>query len=129
MREIINPDLYHCSRKSSDFFEGWYFKIVDNRFTLNNINLDLEYTNEANIKNYIKGNLEFINIFKWKDNIITPGSMECYSQVCALDGDILGNLNINGEDIDFKGFLIGLRIKDKFYKFTTINNSKLTLKK
>lgn len=239
MNTILNPNLYHGSKKEKDFFEGWYFKIVDknnlykfafipgislgksinehhsfiqivdgfnikynyirfnkndfnfnnnnfkigvasNTFSLNNINLNLKYD-----KKYIKGTLSFTNLIKWKDSIINPGSMgfynylkfmECYSQVCALDGDIVGKLEIDGKYIDFtggkiyieknwgksfpkswvwiqsnsfkeknvsitcslatipfpikdfRGFLIGVTLGNKFLSFTTINNSKLELK-
>ncbi len=247
MKTIINPDFYHGSKKTTNFFEGWYFKVVDknnlykfalipgialddntnsshsfiqivdgyniaydyikfkpsdfnydntkdifsinvatNSFSLDSVNLNLVYINKSNKKRSIKGNLKFTNIFKWKDNAINPGSMgfynyltfmECYSQVCALDGDIIGKLNICGQEIDFtggkvyieknwgksfpkswlwvqsnnfeqdevsvtcslatipfplkdfRGFLIGLRYKDKFYNFSTINRSKLILNK
>jgi len=154
MKTILNPDLYHGGKKEKDFFEGWYFKIVDkdnlykfafipgislgkssnehhsfiqivdgfdtkynylrfdksdfkfdnsstdfkigvnsNIFSLDKINLNLKYDNRS-----IKGNLLFKNIIKWKGSIINPGSMgfynylnfmECYSQVCALNGDIV----------------------------------------
>ena len=245
MKTILNPDLFHGNKKKLNFFEGWYFKIVDkkglyklaiipgialgnkdldhhsfiqvvdcknikynyikfkksdfsydntqgifnvsilsNEFSLSHMNLNLVYI-DSNKKYTIKGSLEFTDIFKWNGSILNPGSMgfynylnfmECYAQVCALDGNIIGSLNINGEEIDFtggsvyieknwgssfprswvwiqsndfdtpdvsitcslatipfpvrdfKGFLIGLRIKDKFYKFTTINRSKLTIK-
>lgn len=240
MKTMLNPDLYHGSKKKKNFFEGWYFKIVDknnlnkfafipgislgqcvnehhsfiqvldglnikynylkfdksdfnfnnnndfkiniksNTFSLNNINLNLKYND-----NTIIGNLKFKNIVKWNDSFINPGSMgfynylnfmECYSQVCAVNGDIVGKLNINGKLIDFtggkvyieknwgksfpkswvwiqsnsfkehnvsvtcslatipfpikgfKGFLIGVTLKNKFISFTTINNSKLNLK-
>jgi hypothetical protein len=29
VRAILNPDLYHGYNKKNNFFEGWYFKIVD----------------------------------------------------------------------------------------------------
>lgn len=245
MKTILNPDLYHGAKKTKNFFEGWYFKIVDknnlykfafipgiaygettsqhhsfiqivncydikynylkfkesdfsynnssfyidinkNRFSLNGLNLNLNYVDKSsNNKQSINGNLLFKNISKWPDSIINPGSMgfynyllfmECYSQVCILNGDIEGSLNINGTEIDFtggkvyveknwghsfpkswvwiqsnnfknptvsvtcslatipfpvmdfKGFLIGLTIGNKFYSFTTINRSKLNLK-
>lgn len=239
MKTILNPDLYHGKNKNKNFFEGWYFKIVDknnlykfafipgiaygesksqhhsfiqivnchnisyeylkfkeneftynnhnfhiainkNLFSLNGINLNLNYK-----KNLIKGNLKFKNISKWPSTFINPGSMgiynyllfmECYSQVCILNGDIEGSLSINGTEVDFtggkvyveknwgssfpkswvwiqsnnfknpsvsvtcslatipfpikdfRGFLIGLTINNKFYSFTTINRSKLNLK-
>lgn len=238
MKNIINPDLYHGSKKSKNFFEGWYFKIVDknntykfafipgisygnypchhhsfiqivngrdttydyerfteksfrvnndnfkisidsNTFSLDGMNLHLRYKNR-----YIIGDLKFKNIAKWPDTTINPGSMgfynylsfmECYSQVCILDGDIIGSLNIDGTLVDFtggkvyveknwgksfpkswlwiqsnsfeakkvsvtcslatipfpvksfRGFLIGVSIGNKFYRFTTMNKSKLKL--
>ncbi|WP_042275233.1 tocopherol cyclase family protein [Faecalimicrobium dakarense] len=239
MKSLINPDLYHGIGKNNNFFEGWYFKIVDknnlykfafipgisfgqkksenhsfiqiidssnneykyikfnenafkfnnknfkigirsNIFSLDKISLNLKYKNKT-----IRGNLSFKNIIKWKSSLLNPGSMgfynylsfmECYSQVCVLNGDIIGNLQVNGELVDFtggkvyieknwgksfpkswvwiqsnnfrnptvsvtcslatipfpirnfRGFLIGVTIGKEFYRFTTINNSKLTLK-
>ena len=29
MKEIFNPNLYHGTNKNNNFFEGWYYKIVD----------------------------------------------------------------------------------------------------
>ncbi|QAA31789.1 tocopherol cyclase family protein [Clostridium manihotivorum] len=159
----------------------FYVKLGDNSFSLDGINLNINENKEK-----ICGSLHFENIIKWPDSSINPGSMgfynylnfmECYSQVCAVDGDIKGKLNINGRDIDFTGgklyveknwgkafpysyiwvqgnsfengdgslscsighiplptplksftgFLIGLYAKDRFYKFTTINRSKLSI--
>lgn len=152
--------------------------IIDNNtFSLDGLSLNISQ-NHINIS----GSLSFNNIIKWKDSIINPGSMgfynylnfmECYSQVCALDGNINGSLTINGENIDFnggkiyieknwgksfpvewlwiqsncfkdnrasvtcslgeipfpiknfRGFLIGVTIDNKFYKFTTMNRSKI----
>ena len=34
-KNIINPDLYHGNNKKSNFFEGWYFKLVDKN--MNNV--------------------------------------------------------------------------------------------
>ena len=31
MKEIFNPNLYHGKHKSKNFFEGWYYKIVDKK--------------------------------------------------------------------------------------------------
>lgn len=166
MNNIQKPDLYHGYNKKRNFFEGWYFKVVDknnlyrfafipgislgnsnsdhhsfiqvvdgfnikynylkfnknefkfnndkfkisvnkNIFSLDKISLNLNY-NDINIK----GNLIFKNIIKWKDSIINPGSMgfynylkfmECYSQVCALNGDIVGELEVDGKIVDFTG--------------------------
>lgn len=166
MREIFNPDLYHGKHKKRNYFEGWYFKIVDkkndhklaiipgisygnnedencsfiqilngkelyckylyydiddfrynnskfricihtNIFTLKNLNLSIN-TDDIGIN----GNIVFKNLVRWPSTIINPGSMgffnllkfmECYSQVCVLNGSIVGDLNINGESIDFTG--------------------------
>lgn len=246
MKTIINPDLYHGKNKDDNFFEGWYFKIVDknnkykfafipgvafdkkhntshsfiqivdgynvdynylsfnankfkfnnnnfkisvdnNTFSLKNIKLNLSYLNKSNnTYKSIKGNLDFVNTKKWDDNILNPGSMgfynyfsfmECYSQVCLVNGGIKGSLLIDSKNIDFTGgsiyieknwgksfptswiwiqsnnfkekdvsvtcslgkvpflvtkftgFLIGVTVKDKFYKFTTMNLSKVKIKK
>lgn len=172
MKTILNPDLYHGEKKRKNFFEGWYFKIVDknnlykfafipgmaygemtqhnhsfiqivdchnikynylkfqessftynndnfhvsvnkNKFSLTGINLNLNYTDESSKDtNSIMGSIEFKNIIKWPDTVINPGSMgfynyllfmECYSQVCILNGDIEGGLEINGTYVDFTG--------------------------
>ncbi|WP_455539937.1 tocopherol cyclase family protein [Terrisporobacter sp.] len=166
MKEIFNPNLYHGAHKRKNFFEGWYYKIVDkkgnykiaiipgvsygnndnehhcfiqivngidlkynylsygidnfkynnnpfricvnsNIFTLDGINLSISQNNF-----YIKGNLVFKNTVKWPDSMINPGSMglynylkfmECYSQVCVLNGSVVGCLAINEKNIDFTG--------------------------
>lgn len=166
MKEIFNPNLYHGKHKNKNFFEGWYFKIVDkkndcklaiipgisygnndddhhsfiqvlngkesnfnylsydindfrydnnkfricinsNIFTLDSMNLSINYNNLS-----IHGNLIFKNLVKWPGSIINPGSMgfynylkfmECYSQVCSLNGSIVGSLSINGANVDFTG--------------------------
>lgn len=85
------------------------FNIIvgESSFSLDEINLNIQRQDEK-----ILGRLVFKNIVKWPDNIINPGSMgfynylnfmQCYSQVCAVDGDIEGSLNIDGSEIDFKG--------------------------
>lgn len=166
MKEIFNPNLYHGKHKNKNYFEGWYFKIVDKRndyklaiipgisygrdenehcsfiqilngkelyckyfsydiddfrynnnkfricihtniFTLQNLNLSIS-SDGFNIN----GNIVFKNLVKWPGSILNPGSMgfynylkfmECYSQVCVLNGSIVGDLNINGENVDFTG--------------------------
>lgn len=235
-----NPDIYHGKKKRKNFFEGWYFKIVQPRtgytycfipgvfiaseegyshsfiqvlkgnendfnylrftkdefsastsefnlkveessFSLNQININIDKPNEK-----IFGTLNFYNIIKWPDSVVNPGSMgfynylsfmQCYSQVCAVDGCIMGKLSINGEIVDFTGgklyieknwgrsfpysyiwvqgnsfregdgsvtcsighiplpfpcrsftgFLIGIYASGRFYKFTSINRSTLSI--
>lgn len=175
--------LYNYCRYPIDSFSysnnPFHIKIDKNYFSLDGLFIDIS---QDNIN--IIGSLSFHNIVKWKDSIINPGSMgfynylsfmECYSQVCALNGDIKGTLTINDEVIDFnggkiyieknwgksfpvewlwiqsncfndsratvtcslgeipfpiknfRGFLIGVTIDDRFYKFTTINRSKISL--
>ena len=161
----IHPDLYHGANKRKNFFEGWYFKIVDksgtyalafipgisfgnkneenhsfiqvinainhtyhyhrfqpdllisnknflqikisnNEFSQENIEIDIN-----NDKESIKGFLDFGPGVKWPDSKLNPGSMgfynhfsfmECYSQVCAIDGTIIkGKLEINDKIVDF----------------------------
>lgn len=166
MKEYFNPNLYHGKHKNKNFFEGWYFKIVDkkndyklaiipgiyygndkrdhhcfiqvvngNKYDFNYLSYDIDdfkYNNSEfrvcinsniftlkNINLYIhcnnlnlNGNLIFKNVVKWPDSIINPGSMgfynylkfmEFYSQVCILNGSIIGDLNINGVNINFTG--------------------------
>ena len=232
----IHPDLYHGEKKHQNFFEGWYFKIVDptNKYTLalipgiafgenrsehhafvqvvNFVDFSYDYyrypvadfstdkkplqirvaNNEFSFKQIsvttkaVSGELALGELIKWPDSKLNPGSMgfynhfpfmECYTQVCALDGIIKGGmLNIGGRVIDFtggrfyieknwgksfpsswiwiqsnsfpdhqatvtcslgvvpmpggykfRGFLIGVTVDNKFYRFTTINRSSLTL--
>lgn len=240
LRAVRNPDIYHGKNKIANFFEGWYFKIVqpysgytycfipgvfltnkeehshsfiqlikghegsfkylkykkddfnasssefnlqvgESFFSLDQIRLNINHEGEC-----ILGTLYFENIIKWPDSIINPGSMgfynylgfmQCYSQVCVVDGSTRGKLIINGEKVDFTGgkvyieknwgkafpysyiwvqgncfkggdgavtcsighvplpfpfksftgFLIGVKIKDQFFKFTTINRSDLSI--
>lgn len=239
IKSVINPDVYHGNNKKSNFFEGWYFKLVDKNRTkalsfipgiylgkslenshsfiqiLEGHKANYSYKkfltdefvssnkNEFNISiadnsfslkeislnirddtNKVKGCISFKNIVKWPDSLLNPGSMgyynfipcmQCYSQVSAIDMKLRGLLYINDEEIDFnggngyieknwgsdfpyswiwvqcnsfknrkasiscsighipfmitsfRGFLIGLYIDDKFYKFTTINKSTLNI--
>ena len=171
IRKLINPDIYHGWNKKSNFFEGWYFKLVDassqhvfvfipgihlgnskefshsfiqilkgkevnynylrfspddfvatsnhlrisiknNYFSLEQVSVDI---NNPEIN--IKGTVTFKNVLKWPDTFLNPGSMgfynyiphmQCYSQVCVMDMDLEGHLNIDGKEIDFckgKGYI------------------------
>ncbi|WP_235069301.1 tocopherol cyclase family protein [Turicibacter sp. TJ11] len=232
----INPDLYHGHDQYTNFFEGWYFKIVDatatyalalipgiarsedakehhsfiqvvnlvnHTYNYYRFNVNDFYSNNHHLKlniginefsfNKIVVNLEDLNGVlylgtpkKWPDSKLNPGSMgfynylpfmECYSQVCAIDGEIEeGHLKIGEQVIDFsngkyyieknwgksfptswiwiqsnsfadhratvtcslgivpfpilkefRGFLIGVTVDDKFYSFTTMNRSKINI--
>ncbi len=81
--------------------------ILNNKFRGSNIYLDIK-----NSTNAIKGLLEFENITKWSNNFINPSSMggynyliflNCFTQVCALEGFVFGSLNINGREVDYSG--------------------------
>lgn len=238
MKKLINPNLFHGKNKKTNFFEGWYYKIINkngrtfafipgislgekndsshsfiqvldgnnikydylsfpkeyffwndspfsitvenSNFNLSNLSVDLNFNGIS-----LNGYLDFHNLKFWEDSFINPGSMgfynyipnmECYSHVCAIDGSTSGSITLNGELIDFtdgkvyieknwgksfptewlwvqcnsfstgnasitcslgeipfplrnfRGFLIAVSIGDKFYKFTTMNGSKITLK-
>lgn len=158
----------------------FHVAVGESTFSLNQIHLNINQQNEK-----IFGTLHFDHITKWPDSKINPGSMgfynyidfmQCYSQVCAINGNINGKLTMNGETVDFTGgklyieknwgkafpysylwvqgnsfekgngsitcsighipfpiksftgFLIGLNIKGRFYKFTSINRSTLSIK-
>ena len=166
LNKILNPDLFHGGNKEKNFFEGWYFKLVDkegkNSYALipgvflgsrkeySHSFIQILHGNEAlylykkykvedfrwhegkfaiNVKDNIfslkgikvdindsvisvKGKVKFNNIVKWPNTILNPGSMgfynyipfmQCYSQVCSLNMDLSGFLEINGEIIDFNG--------------------------
>jgi len=161
----LNPDLYHGWNKRKNFFEGWYFKIVepetqqvfafipgifmgkeepqshsfiqlvngqthdyrykkfstqdfnalrnkfevkiaDNLFSLEQLKLNIKDSAFS-----VKGQLYFKNILKWPDSKLNPGSMgfynyiprmQCYSQVCSMDMDVDGYLEVNNQQIEFK---------------------------
>ncbi|MFO7951462.1 MAG: tocopherol cyclase family protein [Bacillota bacterium] len=170
LKSLRNPDLYH-GRRGKNYFEGWYFKLVDNqmknafafipgvffspdgeydhafiqvvdgmkrtyqyeRFTTNEFSaakdtflvnvagssfgrsgIDFSLAREgANIK----GRVDFRNHLGWPDNFLNPGSMgfynyipgmQCYAQVCAMDFDLKGSLEINEQPVNFsagKGYI------------------------
>ncbi|MTI68292.1 MAG: hypothetical protein FH753_17055 [Firmicutes bacterium] len=102
---------YNYIKYSENYFKYnnkvFQINIDKNYFSLDKLNLDLKFNNKT-----IKGNLKLKNIKKWPDTFINPGSMgfynyfwfmECYSQVCAQNGEIEGALNIDNEMIDFTG--------------------------
>jgi len=151
--------------------------IDGNVFSKDGVALNMDHSGAK-----LEGNLQFTNHQKWPDSFINPGSMgfynyilkmQCYSQVCSMDFDLQGSLQVNGRQIlfdggrgyieknwgssfpyswvwvqcnhfdsaraslscslahipflftSFRGFLIGLCANDTFYKFTTMNGSKI----
>ncbi len=165
LKSLRNPDLYH-GRLGKNFFEGWYFKLVDRdmehafafipgvffspdpehdhafiqivdgikktyryerypskKFSASQdiFSVDIagssfgrsgiSFNPDGNAGN-INGELEFSNHLAWPDSILNPGSMgfynyilkmQCYSQVCAMDFDLNGSLEVNGQIVDFNG--------------------------
>lgn len=76
--------------------------IAGNLFSLEGIKLNLQGDGLS-----LSANLHFKNIQRWPDSLINPGSMgfynyltfmECYSQVCAIDGIASGTLTINEKE-------------------------------
>lgn len=83
------------------------FKLGQSSFSLNQMSLNINQAYEK-----ISGTLYFNSIIRWPGSRINPGSMgfynylsfmQCYSQVCAVDGVVSGKLIINEEEIDFTG--------------------------
>ncbi len=166
-KQMVNPDLYHGRNSMRDFFEGWYFKVVDRsgkysfalipgvfwgkqenehhaflqildgkdvsyqyitlptsafrttdrpfavvltdvgKFTLQGFSVTVQ-TQQCNIE----GELSFTYTKRWSDSWLSPGSMgaynfipgmQCYSQVCAMEVGLSGELMKNGETISFDG--------------------------
>jgi len=111
--QILNGDKHDFTylKFTKDNFKfnhkPFYIEINNNYFSLRELRLN-HYDNHIQLV----GSLRFIDCIKWPDSIINPGSMgfynylkfmECYSQVCCLDGGIVGKLLINNEEIDFTG--------------------------
>lgn len=100
------PDSFKYSEDKLDI------QVDKNQFSLDGFSLDVDFENTK-----ISGSINFLEIFKWPDTLLNPGSMgfynyltfmECYSQVCALDISLSGSLNINGEEVSFengKGYI------------------------
>ncbi len=81
--------------------------IEENRFGREGISFNLNRPQAV-----ISGDLTFKNHLDWPDSFLSPGSMgfynyiprmQCYAQVCAMDFDLEGELDINGRPVDFSG--------------------------
>jgi len=99
----LKNSMMHFNAKNNQL----YIEVDKNTFSLSEMRLNY-YSEDFQMI----GTLKFIDLIKWPDSIINPGSMgfynyllfmECYSQVCCLDGRIIGKLLINNEEIDFTG--------------------------
>jgi len=102
---------YNYERFPEDRFQAardvFSVAIEENCFGREGLSLDLNRPRVA-----ISGELAFKNHLDWPDSILSPGSMgfynyiprmQCYAQVCAMDFDLEGTLDINGRVIDFSG--------------------------
>ncbi len=165
LKSLRNPDLYH-GRLGKNYFEGWYFKLVDSqmkntfafipgvffspageydhafiqvadgvkkKFTYERFSTE-EFSAARDVFSVnvagssfgrsgldfnllgeeakIKGRVDFSRHLTWPDNFLNPGSMgfynyipkmQCYAQVCSMDFDLNGSLEINGQFVDFRG--------------------------
>ena len=165
-KPVFNPDLYHGHRRRRNFFEGWYFKLVDanqeevfafipglikgkkaehshsfihlidgSKAFMHYLKLPVEEFSAARDKFAVKvadssfslqslelnvdepefsvqGQLAFSRVSKWPDSFLSPGSMgpynflprmQCYSQVCAMDMALSGQLTANGRTVNLDG--------------------------
>ncbi len=111
--QVVNgheADFKYLKFKKDDFqakTDVFHVSVHKSSFSLNGITLNIDEQGEK-----ISGRLTFNSIIRWPDSAINPGSMgfynyldfmQCYSQVCAIDGDIEGSLIINNEEVDFTG--------------------------
>jgi tocopherol cyclase len=165
-RRTLHPACYHGENKKPPFFEGWYFKLIDqtgahrialipgvalhkdpsdnhcfiqfldgmqetatysrfsladfqyvrddfdirmgkSRFTTRRIEIDLMSSDLQ-----IRGDLSFSGLKPWPVKWWSPGIMgwyawvpfmECFHGVLSMDHEISGQLELNGEVIDFSG--------------------------
>ncbi|GAB6085430.1 tocopherol cyclase family protein [Alkaliphilus crotonatoxidans] len=74
-------------------------KIKENSFSLRGIKLQLDTPEQC-----IKGMISFTGLKQWPCKFLSPGSMgyfnlipflQCYSQVCAIDMTLMGNITID----------------------------------
>jgi len=89
-----------------------YVKIGDSVFTGNYIDLNINHENLN-----LSGHINFNNIVKYPQNLLSPGimgwysfvpAMECKHGIVSVNHDLKGNINLNGKQIDFnngKGYI------------------------
>lgn len=87
---------------AEDHFE---LRIGDNHFSLNQIELDID-----NAEQQVKGVLEFSDPIGWPVRLTSPGvmgwfawvpRMECYHGVLGFDHAVQGEINVDGQSINF----------------------------
>ena len=102
---------FHYERFPAEQFgadkDEFALAVGENRFGRRGISFNLNRPSAA-----VSGELTFSGHLDWPDSFLNPGSMgfynyiprmQCYSQVCAMDFDLAGTLDINGREIDFSG--------------------------
>ena len=89
-----------------------YLKIGDSVFTGKYIDLNIDHENLQ-----LTGHIEYKNIVKYPQNLLSPGimgwysyvpAMECKHGIVSVNHDLKGNININGKQIDLdngKGYI------------------------
>ena len=106
-----NKKTFHYFRYNESKFSAsnspFKVRIDNSAFYMNGLSLDIQKDNLD-----LRGYITFSHLLKWDDTTLNPGSMgfynylpfmECYSQVCAINGVCNGIINLNGESIDFTG--------------------------
>ncbi len=87
--------------------DSFFINVAGSSFGRSGLNINL-----AGDSAPINGQVDFNNHLDWPDNFLNPGSMgfynyipkmQCYAQVCSMDFDLTGSLEINGHPIDFSG--------------------------
>lgn len=160
IRSIFHPEQFQGWTRKKTYFEGWYFKIINqnetkafaiipgiaindhgnrhafiqvldgkkrtakyfrfesesfvpapNQFKINiSENHFSEYSIQLNLPE-MKGHLDFSELVRWENRWYSPGIMgpytflpfmECYHGIVSLDHSISGELEIEGETVNFE---------------------------
>jgi len=104
----VNGKAYYINCTLDQFRpdeKGFHVAVGRNEFSAKGIQLKIE-NDEINIE----GCLTFNGLAPWPVTLLSPGimgwfawvpGMECYHGVVSLDHEIMGSLQINGQEIDF----------------------------
>lgn len=115
MNKHNNPEIYHKKAYNIDypiesfaFFEDPFYVVIgDNKFSLTDINLNIESKDLR-----VKGNIKLMNLTRIKNSLLNPNIMgffsyipfmECNHGVISMGHQLSGILKVNGEEIDFTG--------------------------
>ena len=100
--QVVTDDrVWHVGYPLSDYHKGNIVTIAGNRFTRDGIRLNIhgEGLNLA-------GELAYTNLTPLKSDIMGPFRffpMECRHSVISMGHRVVGDLNLNGEPLNFKG--------------------------